>query len=352
MRCFLFRRPVKKCRLSGRDRDVVCVLGSARMLTRRTMISTAGGLLVSAGLGRGFAARNTAKTSLGFEIPPGACDSHIHVIGDPVVFPMSRDRDYTPPRSTTDDYKRMQQGLHCERAIIVTPTIYGSDNSATLDAIRVLGRDRARGVGLIDARASSSHLDSIALDGIVGIRLFLAGDGPFNPAVAARRLRAGIETAAKRGWHVQISTPPDVIASVAKHLKSFRVPVVLDYFAWIQGGVDQPGFGTVLSLLKAGHIYVKLAEPYRLSKDAPDYQDLNPVIQALVAANPDRILWGSGWPHVDSSPPVGHAKTDLLPDLPVDTVHLLNLLPAWVPDAEIRRKILVDNPSRLYGFQT
>ena len=323
------------------------------MLTRRRVIATASALCVSmARSGRVLASRAGSSTSVAFEVPRDACDSHIHIIGDPAEFPMSKDRDYTPPPATADEYLRVQKNLNCDRVIIVTPTVYGSDNSATLAAIRRLGRNRARGVGLADESTSPEILDAMTEGGIVGLRLLLSGGRSFNPVTAARRLQATIGLAKKRRWHIQISTPPFVIAALAGHLASCPVPLVLDYFAWFQGGIDQPGFNAVLSLLKSGHVFVKFAEPYRLSKQAPDYQNLVPVVRAFVAANPDRLLWGSGWPHVDSSAPAGRANTDLSPDLAVDTVHLLNLFATWVGDPETRRKILVDNPARLYGFQT
>jgi predicted TIM-barrel fold metal-dependent hydrolase len=113
--------------------------------------------------------------------------------------------------------------------------------------------------------------------------------------------------------------------------------------------VEQPGFDSVLSLIKSGPAYVKLSEPYRLSKKGPNYSDLAPVVQALLAANPDRLLWGSGWPHLSGAVP-GRPKTDITPDLPIDAGQLLNGFAAWVPDVETRRKILVENPARLYGF--
>lgn len=186
--------------------------------------------------------------------------------------------------------------------------------------------------------------------GITGMRLFLGGAGVFRPAAAAKHLQTAIDLANVRGWHLDISAPPDVVAALAPQLAACPVPLVLDYFGWVAGGVQQPGFEAVLSLVKSGRAYVKLAEPYRLSKKAPDYGDLIPVVRALLAANPDRLLWGSGWPHVDSTPVAGRSNTDLAPNLPVDTGHLLNLFARWVPDAEIRRTILVENPARLYGF--
>ena len=308
------------------------------MLTRRRVVATAGVLCASTvSLGRILAARNGPSEAVAFEVPRDACDSHVHIVGNPVQFPMSKDRDYTPPPATADEYSQVLKVLNCDRAIIVTPTIYGSDNSATLAAIRLLGPGHARGVALIDESMSPGILGALTEGGIVGMRLFLGGSGRFNPAAWAKRLQARIDLAKKQRWHIQISTPPDVIAALAAQLAASPVPLVLDYFGWAQGGIAQPGFEAVLSLLKSGHVYVKLAEPYRLSKQAPDYQDLVPVVQALVTANQDRLLWGSGWPHVDSSAPDGRAKTDLSPDLPVDTVHLFNLFATWVRDPETRR---------------
>jgi predicted TIM-barrel fold metal-dependent hydrolase len=320
------------------------------MLTRRGALTTLAALCASIPNSRQVSAAGPKpKTTLAFEVPRGACDAHVHVIGEPAEFPMSRNRDYTPPPATAGELERVLKFLNFDRVVIVTPSVYGADNSATLAAIRQLGRDRARGVALVDETTSSATLDSYMQAGIAGIRLFLSGAGALHREAAANHLQATIDLAVARGWHLDISTPPDVIAALAAQLASSPVPLVLGYFGWVAGGVEQPGFDAVLSLVKSGRAYVKLAEPYRLSKNAPDYQSLAPVVQALLAANPDRLLWGSGWPHVDSSG-VGRAKTDIAPDLPIDAGHLLNLFAEWVPDADTRRKILVDNPARLYQF--
>jgi predicted TIM-barrel fold metal-dependent hydrolase len=290
------------------------------------------------------------KTTVAFEVPRGACDAHVHVIGEPTEFPMSRHRDYTPPAATASELIEVLKFLNFDRVVIVTPTVYGADNSATLAAIKQLGRDRARGVALVDETTSPTVLDSLMEAGIAGIRLLLSGAAAEHPEAAAKHMQAAIDLAMARGWHLDISTPPDVIAALAAQLESSPVPLVLDYFGWVAGGVEQPGFDAVLSLVRSGRAYVKLAEPYRLSLDAPDYRNLAPVVQALLATNPDRLLWGSGWPHVDSSAPAGRARTDIAPDLPIDAGHLLNLFAEWVPDPETRRKILVENPARLYRF--
>lgn len=319
------------------------------MLTRRSLVAGVSGLYVAARASRLLAAAGNLKTSVSFEVPRGACDTHVHVIGDPAEFPMSREREYTPPAATADQLLEVQKFLKLDRVVIVTPEIY-DDNSATLAAIKQLGLERARGVALVAANTPSETLDSMRTGGIAGIRLFLVGAGAFNPAAAAKHLDDAIEMAKSRVWHLQIATPPDVIAALANQLASCPVPVVLDTFGWVAGGVEQPGFETILSLMRSGRAYVKFAQPYRISKKSPNYEDLIPVVRALLAANPDRLLWGSGWPNVRSEGVPGRAKTDLSPNLPVDVANLLNLLAVWVPDGETRRKILVDNPARLYGF--
>ena len=130
------------------------------------------------------------------------------------------------------------------------------------------------------------------------------------------------------------------------------VPAVFDHFGGAQAelGVDQPGFSDLLDLVKSGKAYVKISGAYRASKLEPDYADAAPLARALIAANPERIIWGSDWPHPDSVTPPGKSPTDVTPLFQIDDGRLLNQLPVWAPDAAIRKKILVDNPARLYGF--
>jgi predicted TIM-barrel fold metal-dependent hydrolase len=320
------------------------------MLTRRSVVTGLSALcVVTTRTSRAFATGPTPKTSVAFEVPRGACDTHVHVIGKPEEFPMSRERDSTPPPATADELRDLLQFLNFDRVVIVTPDIYGTNNSATLAAIKELGQDRARGVAWVDEATSSEDLDSMTAAGITGIRVSIYGGKTFEAAAAAKGLQAKFDLAKKRGWHLEIAAPPDIIAALAAPLAASPVPLALATFGWAEGGVEQPGFDAVLSLIKSGPAYVKLSEPYRLSKKGPDYPDLVPVIQALLAANPDRLLWGSGWPHL-SGGVRGRPKTDITPDLPIDAGHLLNLFAGWVPDAETRRKILIDNPARLYGF--
>jgi predicted TIM-barrel fold metal-dependent hydrolase len=130
------------------------------------------------------------------------------------------------------------------------------------------------------------------------------------------------------------------------------VPVVFDHFGRAEAklGVEQPGFADLLELLRSGKAYVKISGAYRVSEHGPDFADAAPLAKALIAANPDRIVWGTDWPHPHSEPMPGYGKYDVRPFTQLDDARLLNQLPVWAPDAALRKKILVDNPARLYGF--
>jgi predicted TIM-barrel fold metal-dependent hydrolase len=155
-----------------------------------------------------------------------------------------------------------------------------------------------------------------------------------------------------RGWHVQLFTNLAMISAIKDLVAAAPVPVVFDHFGGAQAdlGVSQPGFSDLVELVKSGKAYVKISGAYRASKLAPDYPDAAPLAQALIAANPERIVWGTDWPHPDSVTPPGHKITDVTPLYQIDDGRLFNQLAVWAPDAAIRNKILVDNPARLYGF--
>lgn len=320
------------------------------ILTRRTALA-GGGVLVAAsgtGLWRTLRGQDPTTSAAAVPPPPHACDSHVHVIADIDRFPMSPDRDYTPFAATTPDLRQMLDRLGLERVVIVNPDVYATDNAATLDAVSQLGPKRARGIAAISKHADQQEFSTLKAGGIVGFRLVLYPGDAFDAARTRALLIERLKLAATYGWHLDLATVPDIVAAVQTELMTSPVPVALDYFGWVSD-VRQPGFDVIQSLLRTGRIYVKLSEPYRLSNQRPDYPDLAPVARALVTANPDRILWGSGWPHV-AGPRQGAAKGALSPNLSVDDGHLLDLLTRWAPDEATRHKILVDNPARLYGF--
>jgi len=292
------------------------------------------------------------KTPVSFAMPRRACDCHVHVIPDPAQFPFWPGRVYTPPIANAAGLLALQNALHMDHVVIVTPSIYGTDNAATLDGMRQLGPDRARGVAVIDEKTSPAELDAMAQAGIRGIRVNLEQAGVVDPAASAKRLDAAVQQIAGRPWHLQVYSRLSVIAPLKEQFAALPVPVVFDHFAGAQAalGPQQPGFAAVLDLVTSGKAYVKISGAYRASDRAPDYPDVAPLARALIAANPDRLVWGSDWPHPDSAVVPGRAPTDLAPAQPIDDGRVLNLLAEWTPDAATRAKILVDNPKRLYGF--
>ena len=156
----------------------------------------------------------------------------------------------------------------------------------------------------------------------------------------------------RRGWHVQVYARLSVISGLSEDFARLPVPVVFDHFGGAQAalGVEQPGFSDLVDLVKSGKAYVKISGAYRASKLGPDYQDCVPLAKMLIAANADRIVWGTDWPHPDSVTPPGRKATEVTPLFQIDDGRLLNQLPVWAPDAGVRRKILVENPARLYAF--
>ncbi|WP_051160673.1 amidohydrolase family protein [Bradyrhizobium japonicum] len=290
-------------------------------------------------------------TRVNFDVPAHACDCHTHIHGDVGRFPFFAGRVYTPEPASPEEMTALHKALHMERVVIVTPSVYGTDNSSTLFGMKARGAT-ARGVAVIDEKTTEAELDTMQADGFRGIRINLATDGISDPNVGRSRFTASVERMKTRGWHVQLYTTLPVISAIKDLVLAAPVPVVFDHFGGLEAplGLEQPGFDDLIALVKSGKAYVKVSGAYRSSKLAPDYQDMVPYARALIAANADRIVWGTDWPHPDSSHVEGRKPTDIAPFYQIDDGRLLNQLPVWAPDADVRKKILVDNPARLYGF--
>jgi predicted TIM-barrel fold metal-dependent hydrolase len=292
------------------------------------------------------------KTAIAFAVPSGACDCHVHVFGfgTAAAFPFVASRGYTPPAANTEELLALQQALRLSRVVIVQPSVYAADNSCTLDGMRRLG-ERARGVAVIDDRTTDAALDEMHRAGIRGVRVNLETAGETDPDAARGNLAVAVERVAPRGWHVQVYTRLSVIARLGDSLAGLPVPVVFDHFggAGAAAGTDQPGFAALVALVGAGQAYVKVSAAYRSSEKAPAYGDVAPLARALIAANPERIVWGTDWPHPHAAPS-GAPLDAPAAFYDIDDGLALNQLAAWAPSAAIRRKILVDNPARLYDF--
>jgi predicted TIM-barrel fold metal-dependent hydrolase len=321
------------------------------MLTRRSLVlaSLAAGATMTSRTALGRAAQ--PATPVNFEVPAGAVDCHTHIHGDPEKFPFFAGRVYTPELASPEEMAALHKALHIERVVIVTPSVYGTDNSSTLFGIKARGAN-ARGVAVIDDKTTEPQLDTMQQDGFRGVRLNLATGGVNDPNVGRPRFTAAVERMKARGWHVQLYTTLPMISAIKDLVETAPVPVVFDHFGGLEAslGLEQPGFSDLVALVKSGKAYVKISGAYRSSKLAPDYQDMVPYARALIAANADRIVWGTDWPHPDSSRVEGRKATDIAPLYQIDDGRLLNQLPVWAPDADVRKKILVDNPAQLYGF--
>jgi predicted TIM-barrel fold metal-dependent hydrolase len=290
------------------------------------------------------------RTKVAFAIPEGACDCHVHVFGDQ-KYPFYAGRVYTPEPASVAELRACLDALHMDRVVVVQPSVYGTDNRCTLDAVRELGR-RARGVAVIDAKTPEAALDEMAGAGIRGIRLNLSTAGVEDPSIALRSFTSAAARASKRTWHIQLNTSLKMIGAMRAQLQASPVPLVFDHFggAAAADGVHQPGFDALVALVTSGVAYVKISAAADSVSRRPDYADVAPLARALLTANSQRILWGTNWPHPDSARTPGRKNTDIAPLMQTDDGRVLNLLPDWVPDAAIRHAILVENPARLYGF--
>jgi len=321
------------------------------MPTRRDILrgaATASALMSTRAL---FAKASQPATAVNFTIPPNACDSHTHIYGDPKQFPLWSGRPYTPEPALPEEMSALHRALHMERVVIVTPSAYGTDNAVTLYGMKARGAN-ARGIAVIDEKTPDSDLDAMGQAGVRGIRLISGANGPTDPAAARRRFQAAIPRMKSRNWHIQMYTSLGILLALKDLIQASPVPVVFDHFGGARAelGVEQPGFADLLELVKSGKAHVKISGAYRASTRGPDYFDVAPLARALIRANPDRIVWGSDWPHPNGTASAGRQPTDVSPPFQIDDGRLLNQLPVWEPDAAVRKKILVDNPARLYGF--
>jgi len=298
-----------------------------------------------------FAKAAQPSAPVNFAVPADACDCHTHLIGDPEKFPFVASRVYTPEPAGVEEMSALHKTLHIKRVVIVTPSFYGADNSATLFGMKARGAT-ARGVAVIDDKTTAGEIDKLARAGVRGIRLNLATGGVNNTDVGKQQFAGAIERVKARKWHIQLYTNLEMISAIKDQVKASPVPAVFDHFggAKAEFGPDQPGFATLLDLVRSGKAYVKISGAYRASKLGPDYPDAAPLAKALIAANPKFIIWGTDWPHTNSAPAPGRKPTDVSPLTQIDDGRLLNQLALWAPDAAVRKQILVDNPARLYGF--
>jgi predicted TIM-barrel fold metal-dependent hydrolase len=274
--------------------------------------------------------------------PPDACDTHAHVFGPAARFPYADDRSYTPPDAPLEKYLGMLDTIGFARGVLVQGSAHGRDNSAMLDALQ-RQPDRLRGVAVADADISPAHLREWDRLGVRGLRFnhfFRDGQLHYRGGVPLSAARTLAPVMAELGWHLQLWIDVKDLPETIAVLRSFGLPVVIDHMGRTdaRAGIATDGFGSLLRALSDGWCWAKLSGAHRISQNAPDYPDARPFHEALVAANPERLVWGGDWPHprVEGEMP--------------DAGRLFELFQAWTPDLATQRRILVTNPAKLYGF--
>ncbi|MBP0495517.1 amidohydrolase family protein [Pararoseomonas indoligenes] len=285
-----------------------------------------------------------------FPVPPGACDCHTHVFGPAASFPFAAGRTYTPGEAPPDALLELQNALGLDRVVLVQPSPYGADNACMLDGLRRLGPARGRGVAVIDEGTTEAALRDMHDAGVRGVRINLHTAGRTDPAMARAMLLGAARRVASLGWHVQAYTELSVIAALRDTILDLPGGLVIDHFGRPEGrrGLSQPGLDALLDLLRAGAVHVKLSAAHRLS-DWPDCEDMAPLARAMIEANPDRVLWGSDWPHAGPSGG-GSDPSAVHPFRQVDDRRALARLAEWAGDEGRLRRLLVTNPARLYGW--
>jgi predicted TIM-barrel fold metal-dependent hydrolase len=266
----------------------------------------------------------------------GATDCHLHIFGTPERYPFTPNRFYSPPEASLADYTALSTSLGLDRMVIVQPSVYGMDNRCTLDMCAAAGKNRARAVVVVDDTVTDEQLSGMNAIGARGLRI--------NALTPAGVPLAQIKTLAQRiaplGWHLQFWISGKQIVELAGLIRALPVPAVFDHMGQfsLDGGMDNPQLKALLGLLKEDHCWVKLCG-YRVSRQGPPYDDVRAAAEAMIATAPARCVWGSDWPHP-------HMQEKPYPD---DQL-LFDLVGAWAGDEAQRKRILVDNPARLYGF--
>jgi predicted TIM-barrel fold metal-dependent hydrolase len=279
-------------------------------------------------------------------LPPNSCDTHFHVFGPPEKFPFVSTHEYTPPAAPLEHYLKMIAVIGIERAVVVQPSVHGLDNSATLDAIRN-ANGNFRGVGRIDDKTSKDDLRRLHEGGIRGVRFNLLDRPRGN--IKLDVLDRCVENVTALGWSVDLHIDTKNLLEQEKRIRNMPVPVVIDHIARVKPaeGIDQPGFQLLLDLMKLKHVWGKISGADKICNTRVEayfglpFVEVIPYARAVIAAAPERVIWGTDWPHSNTFAP-GYTPND---------GDLIDLLAEFAPDERTRRKILVDNPAVLYGFE-
>lgn len=290
-------------------------------------------------------------TPTAFTPPARGCDCHTHVFGPFDRYPLARERSYTPPPAPVEDLIARLDRTGLGRAVIVQPSAYGTDNRRTLDAVRDHPQ-RLRAVVVIDGTESDAALAEMHEAGARGVRLNLISAGGPRGTTVAELLTRVASRIRPLGWHVQIYTDLEVIAENAASLQGLDVDIVLDHMAKVDAtqGVAHPQFPVLRRLIDTGHFWVKLSGTYRVSPEFYGNAAVAGLARALIALNPERMVWGTDWPHLANHTRVASAEPPSIDYHAIDYGRLLSLVPEWTEDEKLTALILSSNPARLYDF--
>ncbi len=288
----------------------------------------------------------------GFELPAGACDCHVHVFGPRERYPLAGDRAFSPGIASVADLVALHDCIGIQRVVIVQASPQGTDNRGVIDALAELRRQgrEARAVAVVAPDAPAALLHELHAAGVRGLRVNLQSYGQTDPVLAAARMRACADQAARMHWHVQTYTTLPMIAALQDAIRQLPVPLVVDHFGLADPslGGQQPGLDVLLALVAEGRVWVKLSAPYRLI-ERTDGHDVHWLTRALIDACPEHMLWGTDWPHTGPWPGKPRELLGEEPFHPIDDGAQLDILAGCTNAAE-RQRILVDNPQQLYGF--
>ena len=268
--------------------------------------------------------------------PPGACDTHIHLFGPAAKYPFAPDSPYTSRDALPETFMALQDTLGLSTAVIVSPGGYGRNYSLLADVLTKYP-ERFRGIALLRDDTPSSEIERLTRLGVRGMRMMSHKRGQHVPNYS-KEIAARVH---EHGWHIQFYPHGTDIIEYANKLLALPNQVVLDHFASIPaaGGIDQPAVKAVLKMLDSGKVWLKLSGPMRCTDEPPPYPSVTPLAHVFVEHAPERMVWGSDWPHVNLDGMVMPNDGDLL-----------DLLAEWVPDNKVRNRILTQNPKALYGF--
>ena len=297
-----------------------------------------------------FRSEATRRAEIRYPVPPAACDCHMHVFGPPDRYPGISGHSYAPREAPLSAWRSMAKCIGLQRVVVVQPSCYGTDNACLVAVLHELG-GCARGVAVIAVATPPSALQALHDAGVRGVRLNAKSIGNRDAAGLRRLMLATAEQVAPLGWHVQVYADLAVLAQVTDSIRAAAAPIVLDHMGGASAADGAEALRPLLGLLSDGCCWVKLSGAYRVSQRASDFSDATPIARMLIQANPRRVVWGSDWPHTGlhaGRPQQGTVPMITFRDL--DDSMLVDLLAEQAGDPATFRRILVDNPGRLYGF--